>query len=462
MISCVNKRDENAILIVLFLGVLMGAVDIAVIAPAFTTIQRAFNITERELVWIFSIYVLSNLISTPLMARLSDQYGRGRIYAIGVSLFALGSLIVALSWNFGVVILGRAFQGTGSGGIFPIATAIIGDSISEKRRGRALGFLGAVYGVAFIIGPLIGGLLLLINWHLIFLVNLPLAAYVIIKAHRILSSGPILPSTTGFDWSGTIVLALILGSFAWGLNHINTANFHSSLVSLSVWPFLLGSLIILPLYILIEMKARAPIIPVRLFWIRQVISGQLILLGAGWLTASLVLLPTLAMTAFHVSAFVAGLMMIPAVLSMSIGALVIGRNVDKIGPKRVVVIGIAVIILSTESLGLTGALWAGFFLSTIIFAFEIPSLTGPPLRYIMLEEAPRYQRSAAQGMTSTIIAIGQLMGSAFLGAVASSHGGGVHGYSMVYIVQGFFMLIPFVLSLTLKGRNFQIESQRIH
>lgn len=448
-----QKKEENAILIVLFLGVLMGALDIAVIAPAFTKIQSAFNLSMRHLVWIFSIYVLFNLISTPLMARLSDQYGRRKIYIIGVSAFAFGSLIVAISWAFPVVIIGRAFQGFGSGGIFPIASAIIGDLFSEDRRGRALGFLGAVYGVAFIIGPVVGGLLILIDWHLIFLINLPVAVYVILQAHRLLPSQANLPGTFKFDWLGTAFLSVILGSFSWGLNHIDTAHFFSSLTSTNIWPFLVASVALIPFFILIEYSTNAPILPIRLFDIPQVILGQLISFGAGVLTASMVLIPALAIAAFHVSAFIASVMMIPAVFSISIGALVIGKLVDLYGPKKVVVVGIASIIVSSVAFGFTGATWWGFFLSTIVLAFEMPSLIGAPLRYIMLEEAPPAQRSTAQGMTSTIIAIGQLLGSAFLGTVVTSHGGGVEGYEMVYKVLGFFSVILLTLALNLKDKR---------
>jgi multidrug resistance protein len=407
----------------------------------------------RHLVWIFSVYVLFNLISTPLMARLSDQYGRKKVYIIGVSAFAFGSLIVAISWSFSVVIIGRALQGFGSGGIFPIASAIIGDLFSEERRGRALGFLGSVYGVAFIIGPVVGGILVTIDWHLIFLVNLPVALYVIIQACHLLPSQSIIPGTFKFDWSGTFFLIVILGCFSWGLNHIDTAHFLSSITSQEIWPFLAGPLILVPFFILIELRTNAPVLPVRLFKIPRVILGQLISFGAGVLTASMVLIPALAIAAFGVSAFIASVMMIPAVLSISVGALIIGKLVDLYGPKRVIVAGVVTIIFSAEALGFTGATWWGFFLSTIALAFEMPSLIGAPLRYIMLEEAPAHQRSAAQGMTSTIIAIGQLFGSAFLGTVVTSHGGGVHGYEMVYRILGLFTIILLIFALMLKDKK---------
>src|SRR5512137_1275402 len=178
-----NDNTRNRVLMVLFLGVLMGALDIAIVAPALPSIQKFFGVGDRLLTWTFSIYVLFNLIGTPLMAKLSDTYGRRSVYVLDVTLFALGSLIVALSPQnmFSVVLVGRALQGLGAGGIFPVASAVIGDTFPIEKRGSALGLIGAVFGLAFLIGPILGGVLLgLFGWRSLFLVNLPIAAVVIV------------------------------------------------------------------------------------------------------------------------------------------------------------------------------------------------------------------------------------------------------------------------------------------
>src|SRR5512140_1201340 len=178
-----EEKQRNRILTVLFIGVLMAALDIAIVGPALPAIQKAFTVSDRTLTWMFSIYVLFNLIGTPLMAKLSDMFGRRMVYVVDVSLFAAGSLVVALSPAFSVVVIGRAIQGLGAGGIFPVAAAVIGDTFPADKRGRALGLIGAVFGVAFIIGPILGGLLLTyLGWPWLFMINLPIAIGVIIAS----------------------------------------------------------------------------------------------------------------------------------------------------------------------------------------------------------------------------------------------------------------------------------------
>ncbi len=186
----------------------MAALDIAIVGPALPTIQQIFGVNERALAWVFTIYVLMNLVGTPLLAKLSDRFGRRTIYVLAVSLFALGSLLVVVApvSAFWFVLLGRAVQGLGAGGIFPVASAVIGDTFPPEKRGSALGLIGAVFGLAFIIGPIVGGVLLLFSWRWVFAINLPIALVVILLAWRELPSArrkELLP----FDWAGMATLA---------------------------------------------------------------------------------------------------------------------------------------------------------------------------------------------------------------------------------------------------------------
>jgi multidrug resistance protein len=209
-----NEKKRNQILLILFLGVLMGALDIAIVAPALPTMQRYFSVGDRALTWTFTIYVLFNLIGTPLMAKLSDRYGRRSIYLIDVALFGLGSLLVALTppHLFGLLLFGRALQGFGAGGIFPVASAVIGDTFPPEKRGSALGLIGAVFGLAFLVGPLLGGIILtLASWQVLFLINLPIAMVVMILGFWILPTQR--PDThPTFDWGGILSLSLLLES----------------------------------------------------------------------------------------------------------------------------------------------------------------------------------------------------------------------------------------------------------
>ena len=233
-----DSRSRNAILTVLFVGVLMGALDIAIVGPALPAIRSYFDISERALSWIFSLYVLFNLIGTPLMAKLSDQFGRRWIYIIDVAIFALGSLIVALSTSFQLVLVGRAIQGFRAGGIFPVASAVIGDTFPAEKRGTALGLIGAVFGLAFLIGPILGGeFSSFASWKWLFLINLPIALIVIGLSLRVLPTTR-LETSKRFDWPGMLVIAVVLASLALGINQLDTQNLFASLISLRVLPFL--------------------------------------------------------------------------------------------------------------------------------------------------------------------------------------------------------------------------------
>lgn len=124
----VDKLLLKRIMLVLFLGVLMGALDISIVGPALTAIQTEFVLPPGQITWAFTAYILLNLIGTLLMAKLSDNYGRRIVYSCCLALFGGGSLIVSVSGSFFMVVVGRAIQGFGSGGLFPVASAIIIDT----------------------------------------------------------------------------------------------------------------------------------------------------------------------------------------------------------------------------------------------------------------------------------------------------------------------------------------------
>ena len=257
-----NNSDRNKILAVLFVGVFMGALDIGIVGPALPAIKTAFGINERLVSWIFTIYILFFMIGTPLMAKLSDMYGRKTLYILDVLLFAIGSAITVSSFSFETLLIGRAIQGFGAGGIFPVASAFIGDTFPPEKRGGALGFIGSVWGLSGLLGPILGGLLLSYGWQWLFIINIPIAALVIVLGLKILPQTK-KESYTKFDWYGTVVLALLVSSLAYGVNQINTTNFIGSLTSTHTWPFLVAAALLLPVLVRIERRADDPVIEVE-------------------------------------------------------------------------------------------------------------------------------------------------------------------------------------------------------
>ncbi|MBP7963150.1 MAG: MFS transporter [Caldilineaceae bacterium] len=447
------EAKNRRILIVLFLGVLMGALDIAIVGPALPALRTAFGVDDRAIAWVFSIYVLFNLIGAPLMSKLSDRYGRRNVYLADVVLFGLGSLGVALAPPpaFGWLLAARAVQGFSAGGIWPVASAVIGDTFPQEKKGSALGLIGAVFGLAFILGPILGGLLLMISWQWLFLVNLPLAALIIFMGIRVLpATRPAKPQP--FDMAGMAVLAVLLGSLAYGVNQIDTENLGASLGSTAVWPFLLTALIALPLFAWIERRASDPVIRPKLLGSRQLRLTYLLSAGAGLGEAAMVFLPALAVAAFGMSHSRASFMLMPVVLAMMVGSPLGGRLLNGLGSRTLIAGGTAFLGIGMVILGFFSTSFVGFMVAGAAIGLGLSSLLGAPIRYITLNEAPVADRTAAQGMVTISTGVGQLISGALVGAAAASRGGGIDGYAFAYVVVAGVSVVLLVISLGLKNR----------
>jgi EmrB/QacA subfamily drug resistance transporter len=451
-----DKKQRNKILTVLFIGVLMAALDIAIVGPALPAIQKQFNIDERSVSWIFAVYVLFNLIGTPLMAKLSDVISRRKIYILDVSLFALGSLVVALSPHFNILLAGRAVQGFGAGGIFPVASAVIGDTFPEENRGSALGLIGAVFGIAFIIGPALAGVLLLLNWHWLFIINIPIAVIVIYL------SLITIPDKSGrnnnkFDWKGMSLLIIILSSFAYGLNRVNSAKLLQSFSSLGVFPFFIISLVLIPFFVINEYKINDPVLRIKLLNPLQVKLTSILAMGAGLSEAAVIFIPPLLVSAFSLTASKASFMLVPVVIAMAIGSPTAGRMLDKFGSKVVLITGTTLLAAGMFGLTFESMTITAFYAAASFIGFGMGFLVGAPLRYIMLREAKQSERGSAQGMLTVFTGMGQLFGGVLVGALASSLGGGVKGLRNAYFWVGIIICVLILISLRLKNRQREFQ-----
>ncbi len=456
-----DKKSRNKLLLVLFIGVLMGALDIAIVGPALPSIQASFGVDDRTITWVFSGYVLFNLIGTPLMAKLSDTFGRRSIYVLDVTIFAVGSLVVALSPSFAVLLAGRAVQGFGAGGIFPVASAVIGDTFPPEKRGSALGLIGAVFGIAFLIGPILGGILLMWGWNWLFLVNLPIALLVIVMSWRLL------PATRpdrrpAFDWAGMATLAILLASLAYGLNQIDTAHFVSSVFSMAVLPFLLVAAVMFFAFIRVEQRAEDPVLHLDIFRKRQVLLAAGLAGGAGLGESAMIFVPALLVATFGVTTSQASFMLLPIVLAMAVGSPLVGRMLDKMGSKVVILLGTSLLTLGMAVLSFFSGTLILFYTAAVLIGIGLSALLGAPLRYIVLNETTESQRGIAQGAISLFTKVGQLTSAALVGAVAASAGGGIGGYQAAFLAVAIVSLVLIIIATGLKNRTAELAAARQH
>ena len=440
---------HTALLAVLFAGVLISALDIAIVGPALPAIQNDFEVSGRALSWVFSAYILSGLISAPLMAKLSDRYGRRNVYLFDIALFGLGSLVVAISVNFEMLLAGRVLQAFGAGGLLPVASAVIGDTFPEERRGPALGLIGAVFGVAFLLGPLLGGVLLQWSWRWLFLINIPLVLVVFWQASRLLPSTP-LSVRLPFDFLGIGFLSLSLLSLALGISWINVNALLISLLTPGVLVMLLVAITGFCSLCAIEKRAIDPVLPPKLLNKRELRLVAIIAMGTGLAEAGMVFLPALAVAAFDVKEATASFMLVPLVTAMIFGAPLAGWLLARWGAKKIIQLGLLMVIGGLLIFGIPAINTTTFYLGGILIGVGLSGILGAPLRYIVIREAPRGQTGAGQGLLTIFLSVGRILGASTVGGFIAFQQGGVEGYQGAYFLVAVMIAPVAIFSALLK------------
>ena len=451
-------KKNNLILGLLFVGVLMGALDISIVGPAIPSIHDALGIDQQQVSWIFSIYILFSLIGISLFASLSDKYGRRPLYILAVLIFGLGSLMVALAHNVELLLAGRAIQGFGASGIFPVASATIGDIFPREKRGRALGLIGMVFGLAFLTGPVIAGLMLrFFTWNSLFLINIPFVILIVAGSLKLLPSVRITQSGS-IDLPGIITLGLFLSGFTIALNNLKTSGFWSTILSVSFYPYVLIGLIAFVAFLFFEKKSSHPVVDITLFYSKQVRIVGFLAFGTGLYQASFVFMPDMTVKLFGVEPSTASFMLIPLVFAMAVSSPVSGRLIDKYGSKIVIIVALVIMASGLSLLFTVHITKMIFYFSGILLGIGLSVLAGSSLRYIMLNEVSAEERASAQAVLAIMISFGQIFASALIGAFTSDYQNGIKGFQIVFALLTFITMLLILFSMHLKSRLQEKES----
>ena len=314
----------------------------------------------------------------------------------------------------------------------PIAAAIIGSTLPPQERGPALGTLGTVFGLAFIIGPVLGGLLLPFGWHWLFLINLPIAAVLIAGAFRLLpATKP--PARKPLDVAGIATLSLLLTALVFGLNGLDTTAIFASLLSWPVALALVLALSLMPVFWRIETRAVDPIIRPGLFKSGPVVIASLIGAGIGAIQSAGTFYPALAIAATGVSASTASWLLLPGVVGATIASPVSGRLINRVGTRRIVIVSLAMVVASVLMFAFAPISIPVFVLASFVGSTGLGGVLGAPLRLVILDNCLPAERGSAQGILSNLTSVGRLLGATFVGSVAASVGGGIEGYQAAFM-----------------------------
>lgn len=318
------------------LGTFLAALDVTIVGTAMPTIIGRLG-GMSLFPWIFSAYLLTSAVTTPVYGKLADLFGRRLVYAWGAGIFLSGSALCGLSENMVQLIIFRAVQGLGAGAVLPVTVTIIGDIFTPEERGRMQGLFSSVWGVSAIIGPALGGVIVdYLDWRWIFYINLPIGIISILMllfylVERKPSGRPQL------DYSGAA--ALILGVSALLLVFLQGGAAHPWNSPFIIAMFLLSAGAILA-FIIIELRAHEPMLPLTLFQNRVIsvaVAGNF-LSGVVMIGASSHI-PLFVQGVLGGTAINAGAALAPMSIGWPIGSIVGGRFLFQAGYKKMAILG---------------------------------------------------------------------------------------------------------------------------
>src|SRR6266571_1024172 len=323
-----DQRRVWAIFSGLMLALLIASLDQTVVATALPTIVSDFG-GLSQLSWIVTGYLLTSTVSTPLWGKLGDLYGRKRLFQASIVLFLLGSALCGISQNLAELILFRALQGLGGGGIFVLSQALIADVVPPRQLGRYQGVFGAVFGVSSVAGPLLGGFFVeTLSWRWIFYINLPIgAAALLVLALALAASGE--PGQHTIDYLGTVLLS-VAGSLLILLTSLggSVAPWGSApiiLLAMVAGVFTLG-------FVLAESRAAEPVLPLPLF--RNAVfslSSAIGIVVVFALYRATTYLPLFLQVANGASPTSSGLRLLPMILGLLLTSLTSGQLISRWG-----------------------------------------------------------------------------------------------------------------------------------
>ena len=422
-----NRTQEQKNLvwvsIVYLLGLFIGAIDSGIITPARPIIQSQLGVDANLGIWMITIYTLTYAAIIPISGKLADKRGRKPIYLLSIALFGAGSLICALASgvdSFLVLMIGRVVQASGAGGIMPVATAEFGTSFPEEKRGMALGLVGAVYGIANVLGASVGSAILDIagatQWQWIFLINVPICIFIVIAGIVKLPNNRA-EETKAMDKLGTLLMTLIILALLYGLKNLDFFNFIDSFTSAKVWPFILASALLIPLFVKVERKAEDPIFHIEYAKNRQIMITLALGVIVGCAMMGMIFIPQFAENCLKLQSGSGGYFVIILGFCSGAASMTSGKLIDKHGAKPVMAAGFITTILGCLYLSLVAVKFVGVVnvvISLIVIGFGLGLTMGTPLNYMMLQNTSDAESNSALATLSLVRSIGTAVAPAIM------------------------------------------------
>jgi EmrB/QacA subfamily drug resistance transporter len=367
--------------------------------------------------WVFSVYLLTSAISTPIYGKLSDLYGRKNVLSIGIIIFLLGSFLSGISGNMYHLIIFRAIQGLGAGSIFTVTYTIVGDVFTLSERAKVQGWLGTVWGVASLAGPFLGGFLIqYLSWHWIFFINIPFGLISKVLLQRNLDEH-LEKKKVKIDFAGAVVLSLSILSFLYGTMSNGKASSASSSLNILL---LAAAAVLLVFFYFIERRVSQPIIPFEIFTKPNILINLISFLISAVLIGVDVYMPLYMQNILGFSPTISGLSMAPMSIAWTLSAVLLAKAITKYGERMATILS-TLIIMSGCVLLLTLHLSSSIIL-VVIYSFILGFGMGGAFTIltIVVQSSVDYsKRGAATAANSLVRTVGQTIGVSILGSIVN-------------------------------------------
>ncbi|HET8600576.1 MAG TPA: DHA2 family efflux MFS transporter permease subunit [Segeticoccus sp.] len=407
----------------LCLGFFMILVDSTIVSVATPALMSGLHADVNEVVWVTSAYLLAYAVPLLITGRLGDRVGPKRLYLTGLTVFTLSSLWCGLTGTIEQLVLARVFQGLGAAMMTPQTMAVITRIFPAQRRGQAMGLWGAVAGVATLVGPLLGGVLLdSLGWEWIFFINVPVGVVGFALASRFV---PRLPTHAHrFDLLGVVLSAVGLFCLVFGIQEGQTYDWGTITGPVSVWSLIGAGVVVMGLFVVWQSRNRQePLVPLSLFRDRNFSLANVAITAVGFaITAMAFPLMLYAQVVRGLSPTKAALLMVPMAVISGVLAPFVGRLADRAHPRYVAGVGLLAFPLALVWL------WQVMTPDVPIWQLLLPiALLGvangfmwSPLSTTATRNLPMRQAGAGSGVYNTTRQIGAVLGSAAIGVLMQS------------------------------------------
>ena len=402
-----------SLMLVMFLAAIEGTI-VTLATPVIVRDLQGFE----HISLVFSVYLLTSAISTPIYGKLADLYGRKKILSLGILIFLVGSFLCGLSYSMVMLIICRAVQGLGAGAIITVSYTIIGDVFTWEERSKIQGALSTVWGIAALAGPFVGGFLIdMLSWHWIFFINIPFGLLAVFLLHRSLDEITAAEKQP-IDYVGAFTLSVamlaLLSIFLFNQER-ETGGY--------VLTMLLSALTVLCLaaFYRVEKKAQEPVMPFSIFTKSSVLVNLISFLVFAVLMGADVYLALYLQNVQGYRPLVAGLALLPMSISWLIAAFLLGKLLVKFGGKMVTSVSLMLLLVCTFLL--TTLHPASPLPVVLLYIFLIGFAFGgasTALTIIIQDSVGYGQRGAAMGVNSLLRTLGQTIGISIFGSIFNS------------------------------------------